>query len=139
MIQPHGFAGLAEKLQEGENNYSLLTLRQKIKPRETTFIDAIVKQEDFYKTSHSVTKVSLKEKSVQGEHRQEKRSHSVLISVPWSTHEVFKAHWQRVPPILRCSDLAAASPSLSPLMTDPHENTVQDGLKNLPFQHLMNI
>lgn len=24
-------------------------------------------------------------------------------------------------------------------MTDPHENTVQDVLENLPFQHLMNI
>lgn len=86
-----------------------------------------------------MTKVLVKQKLVQSEHCQEKRSHSVLISAPWSTHEVFKAHWLRVPPILCCSDLAAASPSLSPLMTDPHENTVQDVLKNLPFQHVMNI
>lgn len=112
---------------------------KKIKPKETTFLGPIVKQENYYKTSNSVTKVSLKQKLVQSEHCQEKRSHSVLISAPWSTHEVFKAHWQRVPPILRCSDLAAASLSFSPLMTDPHENTVQDVLKNLPFQHLMNI
>lgn len=87
-----------------------------------------------------MTKVLVKQKLVQSMHCQEKRSHSVLISAPWSTNEVFKAHWQqRVPPVLHCSDLAAAAPSLSPLMTDPHVNTVQDVLKNLPFQHLVHI
>lgn len=86
-----------------------------------------------------MTKVLAKQKLVEREQCQGKRSHSALISAPWSTHEVFKAHWQRVPPILRCSDLAAASPSLFPLMTDPQEDTAQDVLKNLPFQHLMNI
>lgn len=98
-----------------------------------TFLGALIKQEDYYKTRDSVTKVLVKQKLVEREQCQEKRFHSVLISAPWSTHEVFKAHWQRVPPILRCSDLAAASPSLFLLMTDPQENTAQDGSKEPPL------
>lgn len=40
---------------------------------------------------NAVTKVLLKQKWVHSEYCQDKRSHRVLISASWSTHEVLSA------------------------------------------------
>lgn len=79
---------------------------------------------------NGVTKVLLEQEWVHSERCLHKRSHRVLIRASWSTHEVLKVQWLCTPPILRSSDVAAASlpanDSSTLAFSKPRENFLRD-------------
>lgn len=117
----------------------LLTLLRK-DLRIRVFLHTIIKQQGHYESSQQCDK-RFAETEIGPQWVL--RSHRVIISVPSSTHEVFKVQCLCTPPILFSSGVAAGSLPANDWSTlalnESHENFHQDVVKNLHFQDLINI